>query len=187
MLATLFWIFFKIGIFSFGGGYAMLPLIFKEIQVLGLMPVKEFSDIVALSQMTPGPIAVNAATYIGYKSALFWGATVATVGVTLPSFLIILVIDSVFTKFKESMVVKAILSGIRPATVGMIASAVIFFMKTSILKGGLSVTELLKEPWQALDPAPLAIFTLTIIGATRFKLGPITLTILAGILGGLFL
>lgn len=186
MLRTLFFVFFKIGIFSFGGGYAMLPLIFQEIQTFGLIPVAEFSDIVALSQMTPGPIAVNAATYIGYKSAAFGGAILATLGVTLPSFIIILVIDSVFTKFKEDKVVKEIISGIRPATVGMIASAVIFFAETSIFKGGLSGIDL-KEPLKLINLSALGIFVLTIIGAKKYKLGPITLTVLAGILGVLLL
>lgn len=186
MLGTLFSIFFKIGIFSFGGGYAMLPLIYQEIKTLGLISTKEFSDIVALSQMTPGPIAVNAATYIGYKSAAFWGATFATLGVTLPSFIIILIIDAAFTKFQANKIVKAIIAGIRPATVGMIASAVIFFAETSIFKGELSGIDL-KEPLKLVNLSALGIFILTIIGSKKFKLGPITLTILAGILGGLIL
>lgn len=186
MLGTLFWVFFKIGIFSFGGGYAMLPLIYKEIQSLGLIPIREFSDIVALSQMTPGPIAVNAATYIGYKSASYLGATSATLGVTLPSFVIILIIDSVFTKFQENKIVKAVIAGIRPATVGMIASAVIFFAETSIVRGKLSGINL-QEPFKLINLFALGIFILTIIGAKKFKLGPITLTILAGIIGGLIL
>ena len=186
MLGKLFLLFFKIGIFSFGGGYAMLPLIYQEIQTLGLIPTREFSDIVALSQMTPGPIAVNAATYIGYKSGAFWGAAFATLGVTLPSFIIIILIDSVFTKFKENRIVKEIISGIRPATVGMIASAVIFFAETSIFTGELSTVNWL-EPLKSVNISALVIFILTIIGATKFKIGPITLTILAGIIGGLIL
>jgi chromate transporter len=153
---------------------------------LGLIPVREFSDIVALSQMTPGPIAVNAATYIGYKSAFLLGATVATLGVTLPSFIIILMIDSFFTKFKENKIVKEIISGIRPATVGMIASAVIFFAETSIFKGELSGIDW-REPLKAVNLSALLIFILTIIGAKKFKIGPITLTILAGVIGGLLL
>ena len=186
MLGKLFLVFFKIGLFSFGGGYAMLPLIYQEIQTMGLIPVKEFSDIVALSQMTPGPIAVNAATYIGYKSAAFWGATFATIGVTVPSFIIILLIDSFFTKFKTNKIVKAIISGIRPATVGMIAAAVIFFAETSIFTGKLSAIDW-REPLKSINISALGIFILTMIGAKKLKIGPITLTILAGIIGGLFL
>lgn len=186
MLGKLFLIFFRIGLFSFGGGYVMLPLIYKEIQTLSLIPVQEFSDIVAISQMTPGPIAVNAATYIGYKSAAFAGAAFATIGVALPSFIIILLIDSFFTKFKENKIVKEVISGIRPATVGMIASAVIFFAEASIFKGELSEINWL-EPLKSVNIPALVIFILTIIGATKFKISPITLTILAGIIGGLIL
>ena len=186
MLKTLFFVFFRIGFFSFGGGYAMLPLIYKDIQSFGLIPAQEFSDIVALSQMTPGPIAVNAATYVGYKSATFLGASFATLGVILPSFIIILFIDSFFTKFKNNNLVKGIISGIRPATVGMIASAVIVFAETSIFKGKL-IGFNFQKPLELLNLPALGIFVLTIIGAKKFKLGPITLTILAGIIGGLLL
>ncbi len=183
MLKTLFLVFFRIGIFSFGGGYAMLPLIYKDIQTLGLLPSKEFSDIVALSQMTPGPIAVNAATYVGYKSAAFLGALFATLGVTLSSFVIILIIDSFFTKFKNNTLVKEIISGIRPVTVGMIASAVIFFAETSIFKGKIDF----KNFFELINLPALGIFVLTIIGAKKYKLGPIALTVLAGIIGGFVL
>lgn len=186
MLIKLFLVFFRIGLFSFGGGYAMLPLIYQEVQALALIPVQEFSNIVAISQMTPGPIAVNAATYIGYQSAAFLGATFATLGVTLPSFIIILIIDSVFNKFKENKIVTKVISGIRPATVGMIASAVIFFAETSIFKGKLSGIDW-HEPLQSVNLYAFLIFILTIFGVKRLKLGPITLTILAGIIGGLLL
>lgn len=186
MLLKLFLVFFRIGLFSFGGGYVMLPLIYKEIQTLSLIPVQEFSDIVAISQMTPGPIAVNAATYIGYKSAAFTGAASATIGVALPSFMIILLIDSFFTKFKENITVKKIISGIRPATVGMIASAVIFFAETSIFTGKISGIDW-REPLKSINISALIIFILTMIGAKKFKIGPIALTILAGIIGGLIL
>lgn len=187
MLGALFWIFFKIGLFSFGGGYAMLPLIYKEIQRIGLIPVQEFSDIVALSQMTPGPIAVNAATYVGYKSAFFWGAVFATLGVTIPSFLIIIIIDSLFTKYQENKVIQRIILGIRPATVGMIGSAVIFLAQTSILKQGISIGRLLIDPINSINLSALAIFALTILGAKKFKIDPITLTILSGIVGAFLL
>ncbi|MGE5605695.1 MAG: chromate transporter, partial [Bacteroidota bacterium] len=118
--------------------------------------------------------------------AAFWGATFATIGVTVPSFIIILLIDSFFNKFKANQIVKEIISGIRPATVGMIASAVIFFAETSIFKVGLSGIDW-REPLKSINISALAIFILTMIGAKKFKIGPITLTILAGIIGGLIL
>jgi chromate transporter len=145
-LLILLYVFFKVGLFSFGGGYAMLPMIYQEIGSFGFMPASEFSDIVALSQMTPGPIAVNAATYVGFKYAGFWGSVSATVGVCLPSFMLILIIAAFFYRFKESRVVQAVLSGIRPATVGMIATAVLFFAQTSIFNPGLFGAEMFKRP-----------------------------------------
>ncbi|MEG0156706.1 MAG: chromate transporter, partial [Anaerovoracaceae bacterium] len=98
----LFTIFFRIGLFGFGGGVAMLPLIFQSVQTFGIMDTEEFSNLVALSQVTPGPIAVNAATYVGQAYAGFWGAAVATISVALPSFIIILVVMKFLEKYKES-------------------------------------------------------------------------------------
>lgn len=183
----LFYIFFKVGIFSFGGGYVMLPMIYKEIETFNLIPVQEFADIVALSQMTPGPIAVNAATYVGFKSAGFWGAIFATIGVSLPSIILILIISAFFYKFKTSTVVQAVLTGIRPATVGLIASAVIFFSKTSIFNENMPVSEVFKNPLGFISLPALLIAVLTIVCATKFKIGPITLTIFAGIVGAFIL
>ncbi|MGD8400840.1 MAG: chromate transporter [Bacillota bacterium] len=182
--AKLFLIFFKVGLFSFGGGYVMLPLIYQDIQTFSLMPAQEFSNVVALSQMTPGPIAVNAATYVGYQSAGLGGAIWATVGVSLPSLLLILLIIALLDKFKHSLTVQAILQGIRPATVGLLGSAVVFFANTSLVDGTFSGIE-----WRQLEtyfnfPA-IVIFALTLIAAKKTKLGPIALTILAGVAGAL--
>lgn len=179
----LFYVFFKVGLFAFGGGYVILPMIYQEIQTFNFMPTREFSDIVALSQMTPGPIAINAATYVGYKSAGFWGAAFATIGVTLPSFFIILIIAAFMNKFKTNSIVQAVLSGIRPATVGMIASAVIFFMKTSIVGEGFLSLKMFNNPNNFISIPSLIIFILTLICSIKFKMGPITLTILAGVAG----
>lgn len=183
----LFYVFFKVGFFSFGGGYAMLPMIYQEIQAFDLMPAREFSDIVALSQMTPGPIAVNAATYVGYKSSGFLGAVLATIGVALPSFIIILIIAAFINKFKSSPVIKAILEGIRPATVGLIAAAVVFFSKTSLFNEGFFSVKMFQNPLSYISIPSLIIFALTIIGTNKYKIGPITLTVLAGILGAVIL
>lgn len=182
-LIMVFYIFFKIGIFTFGGGYVMLPMIYQDIQAFGLMPISEFSDIVALSQMTPGPIAVNAATYVGYKYSGILGAIMGTIGVSVPSFIIVLIIASFMKKFKESKAVGTILSSIRGATVGMLASAVIFFANTSILKEGFFSTSMLKNPLNYISIPSIIIFIATIVLSKKFKVGPIILTILAGIAG----
>ena len=182
-LFKLFYVFFKIGLFSFGGGYAMLPLIYQDIQAFSLMNANEFSNVVALSQMTPGPIAVNAATYVGFKSAGVWGSVIATIGVSLPSLILVLIVSAFLQKFKDSPVIKGILSGISPATVGLIASAVIFFSESSIVKENFFTFNMLKNPLSFISIPGLIIFTLTIIAFKKFKTDPILLTILAGIIG----
>lgn len=183
----LFYIFFKVGLFAFGGGYAILPMIYQEVQSFGLMSAREFSDIVALSQMTPGPIAVNAATYVGFKAAGLMGALIATLGVTAPAFAIMLTVIALLNKFKESKVVQAVLSGIRPATVGMIAATVVFFAKTSIISEDFFTLKMFSNPLKYVSLPALIIFALTIFCTKRFKMDPILLTVLAGIAGAFIL
>lgn len=134
MVLKLFILFAKIGAFSIGGGYAMLPFIQREvIEKNHWMTFQEFSDILAISQMTPGPIAINSATFVGYKLAGIWGSIFATLGVVLPSFLMIILIASFFTKVYEKEQVKRAFIGIRPAIVGLIAFSAYGITKTNVV------------------------------------------------------
>lgn len=130
----LFITFFKIGLFSFGGGYAMLPLIKQEVVINNTwLTISEFTDIIAISQVTPGPIAINSATYIGYtatNSSL--GSLLATLGVSLPSFIIMMIISIFFVKFKDNKYVDYAFKGIRPTVIGLIASAALLLINKSI-------------------------------------------------------
>ncbi len=182
-LSTLFLIFFRIGLFSFGGGYVMLPLIYQGVQEFGIMTSGEFSDLVALSQVTPGPIAVNAATYAGFMSSGIPGAAAATLGVTLPSLILVLLVSHFLNKFKESKGLNAVLGGIRPATVGLLASAVVFLSETSIFNAGIWTDAFLKDPMSYLNVLPILFFIVTIILFGKFKLSPIALTLTAGVIG----
>lgn len=129
-LLLLFFSFLKIGAFSFGGGYAMLPLIREEvITKYNWIHPEEFIDVLAISQMTPGPIAVNSATFIGYKVNGVVGSIVATLAVTLPSFLIVLTIAYFLYKYKEVKIIDWIFKGIRPVVIGLIAAAAITVSK----------------------------------------------------------
>lgn len=120
----LFMTFFKIGLFSIGGGYAMLPLIQQEVaSTHGWMTIEEVSDILAISQITPGPIAVNAATFAGMKTAGFLGACSATLGVVTPSVVICVILAKFFMDFLKKPVVRGVLYGVRPVVVGLIAYA----------------------------------------------------------------
>lgn len=125
-LLQLFISFVKIGAFSFGGGYAMLPLIEEEVvEVHGWITTSEYIDILAIAEMTPGPIAINSATFLGYKVAGFVGSAVATLGVVLPSFIIMSLIFVFVLRFKKSPYVNWIFKGIRPVVLGLIASAAV--------------------------------------------------------------
>ena len=134
---NLFWAYLKIGLFGFGGGYAMLSLIQHEaVEVVHygesqpwLTPT-EFTDIVAISQMTPGPIGINSATYVGYVAAgnSIWGSIIATFAVCLPSFILVLLVSRFILKHKDNITIKSIFSGLRPVVVGLIASAALLLM-----------------------------------------------------------
>ena len=125
----LFISYLKIGFFGFGGGYAMLSLIQNEIvEQRGWITVSQFADIVAISQMTPGPIAINSATYIGYTIGGFWGSVVATFAVCLPALTVMLALTKFFLKLKDNRYVHGVLAGMRPVVVGMIAAAALLLI-----------------------------------------------------------
>lgn len=121
----LFLTFFKIGAFTFGGGYAMLPLILEEVERHGWMKREALIDFVAVSESTPGPFAINIATYVGSEMGGVLGSVCATLGVVLPSFIIILIVAKCYEKFKENRYVKGTLNGLKPAAIGLIATAVV--------------------------------------------------------------
>lgn len=135
----LFLTFLKIGAFTFGGGYAMLPLIQEEVLGQGWMGMEDLVNFVAVSESTPGPLAVNLSTYIGAETAGFWGAVCATFGVVLPSFVIILIVARCFAAFQENGIVKGCMNGLRPAVVGMIAASLLSVAGTALtLEAGWS-------------------------------------------------
>lgn len=132
----LFISYLKIGFFGFGGGYAMLSLIQNEIVVQnGWLTNAEFADIVAISQMTPGPIAINSATYVGYSVAGFWGSVVATISVCMPALTIMTLITRFFLLLKDNHIFKGIISGMRPIVIGMIISAALLLLFPSTQEG----------------------------------------------------
>jgi chromate transporter len=142
-IIELFLTFMKIGAFSFGGGLAMLPLIEEEIVYHHhWITSQEFVDIVAIAEMTPGPIAINASTFAGYKTAGFLGAAVASIGVVVVSFILVMILARRFIKIKDKPITKAVFQGIRPATLGLILSAAVSIARTSFVdfKGILIAT-----------------------------------------------
>ena len=120
----IFWTFFKIGTFTFGGGYAMIALMEREVvERKGWVSSEEILDMIGISESTPGPIAINGATYIGYKVGKVWGAILATLGVVLPAFLVISVLSYFILKFKENQLIEIIFKGIRAGVVVLIFNA----------------------------------------------------------------
>jgi len=173
IILKLFLEFFKVGLFTFGGGYAMVPLIQKDI-VGGYhwLTMEQFTNIVAIAEMTPGPIAVNSATFVGYKLAKFWGALVSTIGVVLPSFLVIWAIASVFLSFQDNPIVQAAFRGLRPAVLGMIIVAAISVS---------SVSNIATTGFKSI-----LVVLGVILGVVIFKVHPILVFILSGVIGILF-
>lgn len=134
----LFCIFFKIGAFTFGGGYAMIPLIQREVvENHKWITDEDILDIIAIAESTPGPIAINSATFVGYKIAGFWGAAAATFGVVLPSFVIISIISFILDKFQEVRAVKYAFFGIRAGVLALLIKA-LWNMYVKCPKGTLS-------------------------------------------------
>lgn len=129
----LFWSFFQVGIFSVGGGYAAMPLIETQVvQLHSWLTLQEFIDIFTISQMTPGPIGINAATFIGQRVAGFLGAVCATCGFVAPSLIIILLLSYLLKKYGDILAVRGILNGLRPAVVAFIACAGVSFVILAI-------------------------------------------------------
>lgn len=134
LLIRLYLAFLKIGTFSFGGGYAMLPFIQKEIvEKNNWISMSEFTDIIGISQMTPGPVAINSATFVGYKVSGVLGSVIATLGVITTSFILVTVINKLLDKFKESKVIKAALLGMRPILIALIIYAFIDLAKEAYI------------------------------------------------------
>ena len=142
ILLDLFLTFLKIGAFTFGGGYAMLPLIEAEVAAHGWMTIEELINFIAVSESTPGPFAVNVSTYVGAETGGFPGAVCATLGVILPSFVIILLVVKGYEKFRSSRIVKGCMSGLKPAVVGLIGAAVVSTASAVFFPGGFSTSVL---------------------------------------------
>lgn len=174
----LFWSFVQVGLFCVGGGYASMPLIQAQvIDVHGWLSMSEFIDIFTISQMTPGPIGINAATFVGMKVAGFLGAIVATLGFVTPSFILGIILAKLFFKYGNIGVIKGILNGLRPAVVALICSAGMSFIFLALFN-----TE--KMPINVADIDYLGLFVLIVAFiAVRKKVGIIKTLAGSGVLG----
>ena len=184
----LFWTFFKIGLFGFGGGYGMLSLIQNEVvEKHKWISNSEFTDIVAVSQMTPGPIGINSATYVGFKAIenagmtrteAVCGSLLASFSVMLPSFILMLLISAFFMHYKDHKSVQTVLKWLRPVVVGMLAAAVLLLLNEENL-GGFQ-----RDNLQLY--VSIGLFVLAFLATYVWKIGPIKVILLAGLFGGIF-
>ena len=175
----LLWSFFQIGLFSIGGGYAAMPLI--QHQVVDLHPwltMTQFADIMAIAEMTPGPIAINSATFVGIQVAGIPGALIATFGCVLPSCAIVMLLGYIYYRYKGLSMVQGVLAGLRPAVIAMIASAGLSLLILA-LYGSREITGSI---WN-INPISLLIFGVGIFLLRHFKASPISIMLGAGAAG----
>lgn len=178
----LFYVFFKIGLFTFGGGYAMLPLIQQEVIARGWLSLEEATNFIAVSESTPGPFAVNIATYIGVEKGGVLGALCSTLGVILPSFIVILIVAKFIIAFRNSKAVSGALYGIKPVAIGLIGAAAL-----SIAAGVFTVTWTGLHSvydYRILVSAAIFIASLTIVLKKRSPITVIVSAAAAGIAAG---
>lgn len=181
----LFYTFCKIGLFGFGGGYAMLSMIQGEVVTHhNWISASEFTDIVAISQMTPGPIGINSATYVGYTAVVnagyshFWGilgSCTSTFAVVFPSFILMILISKFFLKYQRHPMVEAVFKGLRPAVAGLLAAAAFVLMNAENF-GSYDT-----DPYQFV--ISVILFLAAFIGTRKFKVNPILMIVVCGVAG----
>lgn len=177
---TLFWSFCQIGLFSIGGGYAALPIIQKQVvDIHHWLSLQEFMDIIAISQMTPGPVAINTATFVGMRLLGFAGAVVATLGFVVPSCVIVLSIAYFYFKYRNLWTIQGILGGLRPATIALIAVSGLGILSMSLF--GVEIEDINIQSFQGLDLLALFSFVLSTFLLRKYKLNPVFIILGSGL------
>lgn len=170
MLWELFWVYFQIGLFSFGGGYAAMPLILSEVvEQRHWLTMAEYSDLLTIAEMTPGPIAVNSATFIGQKMAGIPGAVICTFGCIAPSLIIVLLLAWAYAKYRSLRIVQSVMTELRPAVVAMISGAAL----TIVLMAFFGTSELSEIHITDFRVIEFGLFIVSLILLRRKKVGPI--------------
>lgn len=173
--------FIQIGIFSFGGGLASLPLIRAQVvDYHNWLSLSEFIDLISISEMTPGPIAINAATFVGFRLAGFWGALIATIGTLLPSVLFVSILGFIYFRYKDIEFMKGILSSLRPAIVALILTAGLTILKISLWGNNENTINL-----ENINVLSLSIFIFALYLLRKKSVNPIVIILLSGVTGAL--
>ncbi len=175
---VLFLTFLKIGTFTFGGGYAMIPIIQEEVIKYGWMTMEDLINFIAVSESTPGPFAINIATFVGNTIGGFFGAVACTLGVILTSFILILFISKFFDKYQDNKIVKGCMNGLRPAVVGLIGAAVLTTFISVFFPEGEVVSVLKSSSFYEM----LIILIATLVMSIR-KIHPIIIILVSALFG----
>lgn len=179
LLLKLFFAFIQVGLFSVGGGYAAIPLIQEQIvDIYGLMTLEEFSDLITVAEMTPGPISINSATFVGMRLAGIPGVLICSIGCIIPSFCICLTLAHFYYKYRSVSGVQVVLGSLRPAVVAMIASA-----GASILMLGLFQAEFQDVVLSDIRWVELIIFAVALFLLRKFKMNAISIILGSGVVG----
>ena len=194
----LFLSFFKVGLLGFGGGLAIVRLIYDSVQPFLDMSRETFANIVAISQITPGPLAVNTATYVGFEAAGILGSLAATLGVVVPEFIIMSIVCRMITKFRENKYLQGAISGIRPATMGLIGAAAVTLIAPSLAGEGRLGTNLLTKlgadagsgvltliSSSPVDIVSVIILVVTVLRVAKFKQSPFRVLLIMGCIGAI--
>ena len=180
----LFYEFFKTGLFAVGGGLATLPFLYTMSETTGWFTETEITNLVAVSQSTPGPLGINMATYVGFITSGVLGGLVASIGLTAPSFLIVVMLSKMLTKFRESTLVEHIFYTLRPASTALIAAAGLGIAKIALLN--LSWFHTSPNPFHLLNYKGVVLAILLYLSIKRFQLHPIWYIVASAILGVIF-
>ncbi len=186
LLIRLFLLFAKVALINFGGGFAMIPLIAAELEKYQWLTSQEFMDIIAISQMTPGAIAVNTATYVGYQVAGIWGAIVSTIAIPLPSLILVITLYPILEKYKDHALLKMIFYGLRPVVAGLIIAAIYFVANTALVNQdfvGEPISNIITEFFTAINFGSLALAVIAFLIAFKTKVSPIILLLAGAIIG----
>ena len=177
----LFWAFFQVGLFSFGGGMAAMPLIQEQVVTkYGWLTMGEFTDLITIAEMTPGPIAINSATFVGIQVGGIPGAVIATLGCIFAPVLIVLLFAVLYQKYRSMNAVQGVLRSLRPAVVGLIAAAGVSIVSHALVGAGKITLSL----WGA-DAVALAMIAVGVFVLRKFKVNAILVMLVAGAVGGI--
>ena len=183
ILWLLFSLFFGIGFFGFGSGFAMLPLVFQTVSDHGFLTADEFARMTVIAPALPGPVSINAVSYAGFIAAGAPGAIVSVLAIALPSFILVSLVIKFLDRFRYSDTVSAVFSGIRPVSIGLIGAAAVMISENTLYLGSLISYEWAAKGLAYLEPVPCIIFAVVFVLMLKTKVSPIILILLSALAG----